>query len=266
MKWVALIFLVIGLAGFARADAPRPSIVSLDYCADQFVLGIADREQIRALSTDATKQFSYLRKEATGIRQVRSSAEEVIALSPDVVVRSWGGDPRVLGFYARLGIKTVQIGYATDLEGTARVTRAFAEAIGQSDRAEALLAARPAPERVRPERTALYITPGGVTAGEGTIIHSLMDAAGLTNASNRAGWSSLPLESLVLRNPDVVLTAFFGFDTDRTDHWSAARHPVIDRMFARSKPIALEESRLACPAWFVADEVEAIAMALEKRP
>ena len=38
------------------ADAPR-WIVSLDYCADQYVLKFADREDILALSPDAEKRF-----------------------------------------------------------------------------------------------------------------------------------------------------------------------------------------------------------------
>lgn len=266
MKLAIAALLVAGLAGLARAEPVRPTIVSLDYCADQFVLGLADREQILALSTDATKPFSHLREQARGLKQVRSIAEDVIALRPDVVVRSWGGDPRALGYYDRLGIATVQIGYATDLEGAERVTRAFGEAIGQADRADALLAARPDRASQHPTRTALYMTPGGVTAGEGTIIHSLMHAAGLINMSERPGWSSLPLEALVLRAPDVLLTAFFGFDTDRTDQWSPSRHPVMSRILEGATPIALDESRLACPAWFVADEAAAIISALDAAP
>ena len=52
------------------ADAPR-RIVSLDYCADQYVLKFADREDILALSPDAGKRFSYMRAAAEGIPTVR---------------------------------------------------------------------------------------------------------------------------------------------------------------------------------------------------
>ncbi len=266
MKPVLLAFVLMVAAGFARAEPAGPSIVSLDYCADQFVLGLADREQILALSTDATKPFSHLRGAARGIRQVRANAEDVIALRPDVVVRSWGGDPRALGFYERLGIRTIQVDYATDIEGTADVTRAVGEAIGQAARAEALLDARPDVALRGKAGAALYITPGGVTAGEGTIIDSLMRAAGLENLADRPGWSSLPLEALVLRKPDVLLMAFFGFDTDRRDQWSVSRHPVMARVVAEATPLALDESRLACPAWFVAEEAAAITAALETAP
>ena len=54
-----------------RPEGPASRIVSLDYCADQFVLGLADRERILALSPDAVKDFSYLRAEAAGLPAVR---------------------------------------------------------------------------------------------------------------------------------------------------------------------------------------------------
>ncbi len=263
MRQAAIAFILAGLAGLAHAETTRPSIVSLDYCADQFVLGLADREQILALSADAAKPFSHLREKARGLKQVRANAEDVIALGPDLVVRSWGGDPRALGFYKRLGIGTVQIGYASDLETVAEVTRAAGRAMGQPERAEALLHARPVLAPRAGAGTALYTTPGGVTAGEGTLLGSLMTAAGLVNTADKPGWSSLPLEALVLQQPDILLMAFFGFDTDRRDQWSASHHPVMARVRQGARVITLDESRLACPAWFIADEAAALASALD---
>ena len=72
------------------ADAPR-RIVSLDYCADQYVLKFADREDILALSPDAGKRFSYMRAAAEGIPTVRPRTADVLALQPDLVVRTYGG-------------------------------------------------------------------------------------------------------------------------------------------------------------------------------
>lgn len=253
------------LAGSALAGPARPTIVSLDYCADQFVLALADRQQILAVSKDAERQFSHLRARAKGIPKVRAAAEDVIALKPDVVVRSWGGDARALGFYERFGIRTVQVGYATDVQGTADVTRAVAVALGQTARAEALIAAMPAPAAPTGQ-SALYVTPGGVSAGKGTVIGSIMARAGLSNANTREGWTGLPLEQLVLSPPPLMLTAFFGFDDDATDRWSVSRHPVMQHLMRNARVIAMDESRVSCPAWLVADEAADIARALEAAP
>ena len=254
--------LLMGLAGFAAAEPARPTIVSLDYCADQFVLALADREQILALSKDAERQFSYLRDKAAGIPKVRAAAEDVVALNPDIVVRSWGGDARALALYQRFGIRTVQIGYADDVEGTGDLLREVASAIGQTARAEAILSAAPKPAAPS-GRKAVYVTPGGVSAGKGTMIESIMTYAGLENANSGTGWTSLPLENLVMEPPGLLLAAFFGFDDDATDRWSVSRHPVMQRLLAQAQVIDMDEARVSCGGWFVAEEAADIAAALE---
>lgn len=254
--------LLMGVAGFAAAEPARPTIVSLDYCADQFVLALADREQILALSKDAERQFSYLRDKAAGIPKVRAAAEDVVALNPDIVVRSWGGDARALALYQRFGIRTVQIGYAEDVEGTGDLLREVASAIGQTVRAEAILSAAPKPAAPS-GRKAVYVTPGGVSAGKDTMIESIMTHAGLENANTGTGWTSLPLESLVMEPPGLMLAAFFGFDDDATDRWSVSRHPVMQRLMAQAQVIDMDEARVSCGGWFVAEEAADIAAALE---
>lgn len=264
---LAACVILSGLAGLAAAEpaspnATRPTIVSLDYCADQFVLALAERDQILALSKDSERRFSHFREQAAGIPKVRAAAEDVIALSPDIVLRSWGGDVRALALYDRFGIRTVQLGYAGDIDATAGQLRAVAAELGAGARAESILARRPPPAPPS-GRSALYVTPGGVSAGQGTMIEEIMHRAGLTNANTGHGWTSLPLEALLLDPPAMMLTAFFGFDDDATDRWSVTHHPVMRRLRARAQVIAMDESRISCGAWFVADEAADIAAALE---
>ena len=96
-------------------NAPGLGVVSLDYCADQFVLKFVDRENILALSPDATASFSYMKEAAIGLPTIRPRAEDVLLLKPEIVVRSYGGGPLASAFFERTGIKIVQIGYAGDL-------------------------------------------------------------------------------------------------------------------------------------------------------
>lgn len=262
MKRALAAFALMGLAGFAAAEPARPTVVSLDYCADQYVLALADREQILAVSKDAERKFSLLRDKAAGIPKVRAAAEDVVALAPDVVVRSWGGDARALALYDKFGIRTVQIGYAEDVEGTGQLLRDVAAELGQAERAEAMLAARPAARAATGER-ALYVTPGGVSAGRETIIDSILQWAGIANANEGAGWTSLPLERMVMEPPGLILAAFFGFDDDATDRWSVSRHPVMHRLMDGARVVDMDEARVSCSGWFVADEAAAIAAALE---
>jgi iron complex transport system substrate-binding protein len=255
------VFLLSAVLAAGSAAAEGPKVVSLDYCADQFVLGLADRDQILAVSKDADKPFSHLHDKAVGLRKIRNTAEDVIALQPDLVIRSWGGDARALDFYKSLGIDTFQIGYASDLGGAMRITREAGAALGQEAHAEALVAAMPAPSMPN-GRSVLYLTPSGVTAGPGTMVDAIVQAAGLTNAETSPGWHMISLESLVRSPPSAALTAFFGFDADATDQWSASRHPVLKRILSDADTYAMDESRLTCPAWFVADEAAELSAKL----
>ena len=92
-------------------------IVSLDFCADQYVLKLADREQILAVSPDAVREFSYIRETAQGLPTVRSVAEDVLILKPDLVVRSYGGGPKAGDFFERAGIPVLQVGWTATVHG-----------------------------------------------------------------------------------------------------------------------------------------------------
>ena len=73
-------------------------IISLDFCADNYVLKLADPDQGTAISPDAEKDFSHMRNAAAGFRTVRPVSENILILKPDLVVRSYGGGPNAAAF------------------------------------------------------------------------------------------------------------------------------------------------------------------------
>ena len=245
------------------ADAPR-RIVSLDYCADQYVLKFADREDILALSPDAEKRFSYMRAAAKGIPTVRPRTADVLALQPDLVVRTYGGGHDIADFMKEPGVPVVQIGFPQSIaEVRDEVLRVGTE-LGKPDEAEKLVAdmdrrLKALAERSGPQREVLYMTPAGVTAGEGTLVHELFVAAGLRNFQNRPGWNPLPLERLAYDRPDVIAAAFFESKTNHVDNWSAARHPVARAQLRELPVVPLEGAWTSCGGWFLIDAVEALA-------
>lgn len=269
----ALAALAIAAAA-AACEAPSPPsaapspirpqrIVSLDYCADQFVLKLADRTQIAAVSVDATRHFSYMRAEAHGLRQVRSTAEDVLAAKPDLVVRAYGGGPNVAHVMGRAGAPVAQLGFAEDFDGVRANIRAMALAIGHPERGEALIADMDARLRAietpRSEVRALYLTPSGYTTGAGSMVDRMISAAGLTNFERQPGWQPIPLERIAVDKPDLIAAVDFGADTARLDAWSAARHPVARRRLATLPIVAMDGAWTACGGWFLVDAVEAMA-------
>ncbi|WP_244181949.1 ABC transporter substrate-binding protein [Blastomonas natatoria] len=146
--WLRKSFLVLPLAlaacSLGKAATPAPletpvramRIVSLDYCADQYVLKLVDKSRILALSPDATRSFSYMRGAASGMPKVAPRAEDVLVLKPDLVLRSYGGGADAGAFFARAGVPVLQLGYAEDLAGVRRVLVETADALGERVRGE----------------------------------------------------------------------------------------------------------------------------------
>ncbi len=272
-----------------RVDDFRPMrIVSLDYCADQYVLQLVEPERILALSRDAQKEFSYLRDLAADLPTVRPAAEDVLVLGPDLVIRSYGGGPNAQAFYARAGVAVLNIGSANTIGEVMTVMAEVAAGLGESERgAEVIeetrrrLAALPAasrpettlPEASPPETTSpasfppatsrppqtLYMTAGGATTGPGSLVHEMLLAAGLENYERTPGWQSIPLESLAFEAPELVAYASFGAGADNLDAWSAMRHPLAQSQLAGRSVVALDGAWTACGAWFLLDAVEALA-------
>lgn len=254
----------------AGTDDPR-RIVSLDYCADQYVLEFAEREDILALSIDAEKRFSYLRDEAKGLRKVRPRAADVLALEPDLIVRSYGGGPGVTAFMERAGVPVVQLGFPRNIDEVRQEVLRIGEELRQGDKARAVIAdmdARLAVLEADQEhaRDALYITPGGVTAGESTLIHELMQVAGLGNFQTQAGWHPIPLERLAYDRPDLVVAAFFQGEHNAIHNWSATRHPVAQSQLNELPVAAIEGAWTSCGGWFLIEAVEAMAKTAKANP
>jgi iron complex transport system substrate-binding protein len=253
---------VLGAALPSRAEPPR-RVLSVDQCADQYVLALADRSTIVGLSRLATGPDSFLRDEARGLPARRATLESALAARPQLVVRSWTPNVRLLPALEARGVAAVQLEDATDFEGVRRNIRAVAAALGRAPGGERLIGRMDA-KLARAKgawqgRRALYLTPDGYTAGPGTMTDAILSAAGLTNAAAAPGFQAVPLEALVQHPPEAVVLAFF--DAQHMSHWAVGRRPVLQRL-VQGRTIATPPSDLSlCPAWFSADAALRIAAA-----
>ncbi len=241
------------------------TIVSLDFCADQFVLKLAERENILALSPDAEAVFSYMRNDARGIAKVRARAEDILLLAPDMVVRTYGGGPNATAFFERAGIKVVQIAYAGDLDTVRQSILDAAEDMDAPERGDALVtemdARLAALSPLNTGSTILYMTSKGAVAGRGTLIGELLERAGYENFQAAPGWNSLPLERLAYESPNVIAAGFFDTSDMVSDMWTPSRHPVARRQLSGRPVIDLPSAWTACSGWFLLDALEALAVA-----
>lgn len=265
----AALSLWAAMAAFSAARVSAgPRILSLDQCADQYVLAIAPRVDIVALSRRATQADSYLREQASGLPQIRADLEAVLAARPTIVVRWWGGDPSLLTTLRRRRIPVVSLEDASSFAEVRSNVRRVAAALGRSSAGEGLIAGMDrqlaAAAHAAAHAGALYITPSGETAGRGTLVDSILRSAGYANLETSWGFRSVPLESLVLHPPAAVVAGFFDSDLS-AQRWSEGRRDFLRGLVARRTIVSLPAAVLACPAWFAGDAVARLAEAARGR-
>jgi iron complex transport system substrate-binding protein len=236
--------------------------MALDQCADQYVLALAPDAEL-ALSPRADDPDAWMRREAAGRRRLRPTLEAAVGFKPDVVVRYWGGEPRLLAALERQGTRIITIADATDLDGVRANIRAAALGLGQVDRGARLERTmqtkldRAAPPVGGPRPGAVYLTSGGYTSGPGTLMDAMMRAAGFRNLTTAPGFGAISVERIALQPPIRFVLGFF--DQLRADWRGPGRHPVVKRAARGRTATSLPAAVLTCPAWFAADGVEMMA-------
>lgn len=240
----------------AMPAAAAPRVMSLDYCADQYVLALSPRENIVGLSYRADDPDSFMREHARGLPVRRATVEAVVAARPDVVVRYWGGDARLEAMLERRGVTVLKVDEATGFADVHANIRRVAAGLEQAEAGERMIAAMnmklAAASGAWNGAPALYLTPGGFTAGPGTLVHAILEAAGLKGVAG-PGYAPVSLEALVLKPPAALVLGFFDDFTNAMVRWGAGRHHALQRLVRERAVGALPSSIAGCPAWFAAD-------------
>lgn len=259
---LVVLAMVVGMTA-APAQARPLRVMALDQCADQYVLALSPDAEL-ALSPRADDPDSWMRAQAAGHRRLRPTLEAAVAFRPDVVVRYWGGEPRLLAALERRGARVVGIADATDFDAVRAQIAVLAEALDAPERGEALIARMDADlaragTGADSGAGAVYLTAGGFTAGPGTLVDAILRAAGWTNLTTAPGFGPVSVERLALSPPARFVLGFF--DNARADWRGAGRHPVARRAASGRVAARLPAASLTCPAWFAAEAAAMIGRA-----
>lgn len=208
-----LLALMLAVAGVAEAAPKR--IVSLNVCADQLLIALADKQQITALTSNARDPaFSVYAKAAQSYPVARGTAEEVLALKPDLIVASPYMRSETLMLIRGRGIPMVEVPPANNYADIVAQVRQVAAAIGQPERGERLIhhmnSALEVIESVGSGAVAAHYQRGGYLTGPDTLIDEMMRRVGLRNLAtvlNRPAISYLPLEAIVRARPDILIVS-----------------------------------------------------------
>ena len=233
---------MLGLAGCCAAPASRiaterPTIVSLNLCADAILVEVTEPGQLLAISHYSHKPragpipAAVLRR----IPPTGGTVEEIAALAPDVVVGDSFTPPATRAALARLGISFVALPIDRDVAASKAQVRLLARLAGDSERGERLIGqierslstATPSPDWRR--RTALVWQGGGLVAGDDSLIAELLGRAGFAPAAAARGLgqgATVSLERMLADPPQVILAA----GDPRADENRLLGHPALGRL------------------------------------
>ena len=201
----ALLGAVLCIAPFHPAAAQPRRIMSLNICTDQLLLALAPASRIASVTFMAREQQPLkLWPQAARIPINYGSAEEVLALHPDLVLAGPFLPPLTKTLLAKSGARIVTVPLAQDFDQIRDVTRLVAKAVGAEARGEALInridAAVTAAHRSGPPVSALVWQEGGLVPGPETLVAELLGNSGFVSqsATRRLGQGAyLPLEEVL---------------------------------------------------------------------
>lgn len=198
---------------------PPQRIVSLTLAADEILLALIPAERILGLTYLADDpHYSNVVEAARQVRyKLRSSAEQVIALQPDLVIASASAYTGVTArsLIRETGIPLLELPWHDSFGGVQKNILTIGRAVGAPQQARALVAdmdrrLAAVQDRVAgsPRPRVLYYLPGGFSAGSGTTMDEMIGRAGGLNVVTAAGLQGikqLSRESLISLNPAVIL-------------------------------------------------------------
>lgn len=229
------------------ASPPR-RIVSLNLCADQYLLALADRDQIVGLTRNADDPEMSAAADAVGSLHVMGdSTEEVLALDPDLIVGVPAGRADKLAALSGRSYRIVELGSDASYADIVAQTRLVAAAVGHPERGEALIRRMDADlagvAKTGGGAVAAYYQRRGYMTGTGTLVDDLMTRVGLVNLAARLGkppLSQVSLEEMVAARPDYLVME------------NATEHVVDQGTEMLHHPVLADIRRLYVPqAWTV---------------
>ena len=221
-RGLPILVLLLGGAGALWAATTQPAakapvvpqrIVSINLCADQLVLALADREQIAGLTRNATDaEMSGEAAAARGLPLLSNSAEQILAIEPDLIVGMPASRSAALAALPQQDYPLLDLDTANTLEEIHTSIRQTATAVGHPERGTALIARMQSELAGLPKpgegRVAAYYQRRGYMTGTGTLIDELMTRVGLVNLAGKLGkpsLSQLSLEEMVAAQPDFLI-------------------------------------------------------------
>lgn len=259
---IIIFFHTTGMAdqseNFRNNKTHLPRVVSLNLCADAYLMAFAKPEQILGLtqqSSDPT--LSAFVEEASNFPVSGGRMSNILEQQPDIIIINNYSPPPNKALMDRLGIKIVKLDAANSYQTARTEILQLGKAIHRLEAAKAYLAQLDK-ELEDAQHTKLTYMPSiinyqrrGIVVGETHILDDIIQLAGAQNLGRDTGRTIGPmsLENLIRLQPDYVLS--ISENDEQTlkaqDRGSEIlSHPALQKMFSAERHIFIPQNLTVC--------------------
>lgn len=210
--------LALALLALVGCAAPQGTggggIVSTNPCADAMLVELVPPERIAAIShySQDPAATSIPIDLARRFKSTTGTAEEVVAMRPDLVVASSFTSPATREAYRRAGLKTLYLDSPVTIDASKAQITELAGALGVAGAGQAMNAridrAVTAASWSGAQVPALLWIAGNLVSGGGNLLDEMMVRAGFSDHAAHYGLQftgTLPMERVILDPPRVML-------------------------------------------------------------
>ncbi len=258
--------LAMMLPAVGIAAGPPDRVVSVNLCTDQLAMLLARPGQLISVShLAADETISLMSAEAVGLRINHGLAEEIFRLEPDLVVAGKYTTRATVNLLKRLGKHVEEFDPARSFEDISENTRRMGGLLGEEDAAERLVKQMHLElMRLHAEGKALNrpilgsFGSNSYTSGAETLENDIVGKAGFRHLGDEIGirgTTRLPLEALVLANPDYLMI----WDRHRANQSRSASvlsHPALDARFGEERRVSADTRYWICGTPLTVDAIQ----------
>ena len=264
--------IALALPGSTTLAATLPRLVSMNVCADQLLLTLADPEQILGLSRFARDGWQSQAGDISRYQVLSGGAEDVLLIRPDIVVASAFDKRSTRELLKAKGLRLVELAVPKTLDEARQQIREAGDITGHPDRAAVeiarLDAALARARRAVSERhyRVLPLSRRGWVAGSDSFVGSLLGETGLRSAAGDLGFAFggfASLEAIVNLRPDFIVVSQAG-DTAKDDGQAFLLHPALERFYPPEKRIVIPERMTECGGVLLADALDALTAEVKR--
>ena len=257
-----LAILILLFSTSVQAEAPR-RIVSMNLCADQMVLLLAEPGTVASVSFLTADPHESPVAHLVGDAVLNhGQAEEVIMLEPDLVVAGRYTTSAAKVLLRRLGYSIVEVDMPPNFAGVREAYLSLGKALGREAMAESIIEEIDRKFAVLDERvagqsygSALILDANGFTVGRPSLVDQMLSRIGLSNVAAKLGvgdFGQLSMEAVLLAEPDFMVRLLYRPDAPSLANQTLS-HPALVRFLGGQPMIAVPQAWVNCGGPYLAD-------------